>query len=43
MMKKRTSQTLLALLAVAMLALAFVGYLRPSFMLDVANQALLCN
>ncbi|HEV2612108.1 MAG TPA: hypothetical protein VGU61_17720 [Noviherbaspirillum sp.] len=27
---------------IAVLALAFVGYLRPAFMLDLANRIVLC-
>jgi hypothetical protein len=35
-------QPLLALLGAALLALAFAGYLRPAFVIDVANRVWLC-
>jgi hypothetical protein len=33
---------LLGALLVAVLALAFAGYLRPSFVVDLANRIILC-
>ena len=41
-MRRRLSSTLLWLLLAASLAAAFLAYLRPGFMLDVANQLWLC-
>jgi hypothetical protein len=35
-------QGLAALAIAALLALAFAAYLRPEFMLDLANRMLLC-
>lgn len=34
---------LLASLATAVLALAFYGYLRPDFVVDLANRVWLCS
>jgi hypothetical protein len=36
------SRLLLGIALVAVLAVAFVGYLRPSFILDLANRIVLC-
>jgi hypothetical protein len=36
------TRLLLGTALVALLALAFVGYLRPSFILDLANRIVLC-
>jgi hypothetical protein len=33
---------LLGTVFVAVLAVAFVGYLRPSFIVDIANRIVLC-
>jgi hypothetical protein len=33
---------LLAAVLAAVLALAFIGYLRPAFVLDLANRFILC-
>ncbi len=41
-MRIRLRQPLLALLGAALLALAFAGYLRPAFVIDVANRVWLC-
>lgn len=42
MMRARLRNTVLSLLAAACLALAFYGYLQPSFILDLANRLILC-
>ncbi|WP_277986322.1 hypothetical protein [Noviherbaspirillum cavernae] len=36
------TRLLLGTALVAVLALAFVGYLRPSFIVDLANRIVLC-
>lgn len=41
-MMKTARQSLLALLAAAVLALVFYGYLRPAFVVDLANRLWLC-
>ncbi len=38
----RSRQLAISLLACAVLALVFAAYLRPGFMLDVANRIWLC-
>ncbi len=42
MMRIPARRSLLMLLALAALALAFAGYLRPGFVIDLANQLWLC-
>ena len=42
MMRAPLRNTLLTLLGAACLALAFYGYLQPSFILDLANRLILC-
>jgi hypothetical protein len=41
-MKSRLRSSLVGLLLIAMAALAFVSYLRPNFVVMVANQFWLC-
>ncbi len=41
-MTRRLHRPLLALLGAAVLALAFAGYLRPAFVVDLANRIWLC-
>ncbi|HZW13676.1 MAG TPA: hypothetical protein VFF81_10860 [Noviherbaspirillum sp.] len=41
-MRDRLVQVLLGAALIAVLALAFVGYLRPSFVVDLANRIVLC-
>ncbi len=36
-------QRLLMLLAAALVALAFIGYLRPGLIVDLSNQIWLCT
>jgi hypothetical protein len=38
----RWQRALLMVLGAAILALAFYGYLRPAFILDLANRFILC-
>ena len=42
MMRSRWTQAMLLLLSAALVALIFSAYLRPAFMLDLANRLLLC-
>lgn len=42
MMAARIRKSVLLLLAAAVLAWAFYGYLRPAFILDLANRLILC-
>jgi hypothetical protein len=41
-MRDRLLRLLLGAALVAVLALAFIGYLRPSFVVDLANRIILC-
>jgi hypothetical protein len=41
-MRSRLLRLLLSVVMTAVLALAFVGYLRPSFVFDLANRIVLC-
>lgn len=41
-MSPRIKQLLFGAALIAVLALAFAGYLRPAFMLDLANRIILC-
>ncbi|MFC7515422.1 hypothetical protein ACFQUU_10425 [Herbaspirillum sp. GCM10030257] len=41
-LRKRVIQLLLGALGASVLALAFVAYLRPSFVVDLANRIVLC-
>jgi hypothetical protein len=41
-MRDRLLRLLLGAALVAVLALAFIGYLRPSFVVDLANRIVLC-
>jgi hypothetical protein len=41
-MGPRIKRLLIAVAGAAVLAFAFVGYLRPSFIVDLANQIILC-
>jgi hypothetical protein len=41
-MRSRIKRFLLGAAFAAVLALAFVGYLRPSFIVDIANKIALC-
>lgn len=41
-MREQIKRLLLGTTFIAVLALAFVGYLRPSFILDLANRIILC-
>jgi len=41
-LRKRLVQLLLGAIGVAVLAFAFVAYLRPSFVVDLANRIVLC-
>lgn len=41
-MSNRLKRFLLAAALAAVLALAFAGYLRPSFVFDLANRIILC-
>ncbi len=42
MMYVRLRNLILMLLLAALLVLAFYGYLRPAFILDLANRLILC-
>ena len=42
MMRTPLRDILLALLGAACIAIAFYGYLQPSFILDLANRLILC-
>jgi hypothetical protein len=42
MMRSRWAQVMLLLLSTTLVALIFSAYLRPAFMLDLANRLLLC-
>jgi len=41
-MRDRLKRLLFAALLAAVLALVFVAYLRPAFVLDLANRIVLC-
>ncbi len=41
-MRSAVKRILLGTALFAVLALAFIGYLRPAFMLDLANRIILC-
>lgn len=41
-MHERVKRLLLGALLAAVLAFAFVGYLRPDFVVDLANRFMLC-
>ena len=41
-MRDELKRLLLGIAIAAVLALVFVGYLRPSFIFDLANRILLC-
>ncbi|HYD96612.1 MAG TPA: hypothetical protein VEC01_14880 [Noviherbaspirillum sp.] len=41
-MRDRLKRLLLGAALAAVLALAFVGYLRPAFVVDLANRIILC-
>ncbi len=41
-MKQRLLRVLLVVSGVTVLALAFVAYLQPAFILDLANRIFLC-
>jgi hypothetical protein len=41
-MREQLKRLLLGAALIAVLALAFVGYLRPSFIVDLANRIILC-
>lgn len=41
-MRERLVRVVLGVALIAALALAFVGYLRPSFVVDLANRIVLC-
>jgi hypothetical protein len=41
-LRKRVIQLLLGAFGASVLALAFVAYLRPSFVVDLANRIVLC-
>lgn len=41
-MRDRLKHLLLGAALAAVLALAFVGYLRPGFVLDLANRIVMC-
>ena len=41
-MRDRLKRLLTAALVAAVLALVFVAYLRPAFVLDLANRIVLC-
>lgn len=41
-MRERFVRILIGTALAAVLALAFVGYLRPSFVVDLANRIVLC-
>ncbi len=41
-MRPRVRQSLLAAFGAGLLAVAFYGYLRPAFIVDVANRLWLC-
>ncbi len=41
-MRDRLIRLLLGAALIAVLALAFVGYLRPSFIVDLATRIVLC-
>lgn len=41
-MNARLRKPLLVVLGASLLALAFAGYLRPAFVVDVANRIWLC-
>lgn len=42
MMRERIKRLLLGTALVAVLALSFLSYLRPSFIFDLANRIVLC-
>lgn len=41
-MRERIKRLLIGAALIAVLALAFVGYLRPEFVVDLANRIILC-
>jgi hypothetical protein len=41
-MRDRIKRLLLGATFIAALALAFIGYLRPAFVVDLANRIILC-
>lgn len=41
-MRERIKHLLLGAVVLAVLAAVFVGYLRPSFIVDLANRIVLC-
>jgi hypothetical protein len=41
-MKQHLLRALLVVSSIAVLALAFIGYLQPAFILDLANRLFLC-
>lgn len=41
-MRERLKRLLLGAALTAVLAIAFIGYLRPSFVVDLANRIALC-
>jgi hypothetical protein len=41
-MRDKLKRLLLAIVLIAVLAIAFAAYLRPSFVLDLANRIILC-
>lgn len=41
-MRPRLKQFLLGIAFAAVLALVFIGYLRPAFIIDLANRIILC-
>jgi hypothetical protein len=41
-LRPRLLRLLLGAVLAAVLALAFIGYLRPSFVFDLANRIILC-
>jgi hypothetical protein len=41
-MRDRIKRLLLGTALAAVLAFAFIGYLRPSFIVDIANRIVLC-
>jgi hypothetical protein len=41
-MRERLKRLLLGALVAAVLALAFLSYLRPAFVFDLANRIVLC-
>jgi len=42
MMRERLKRLLLGAALIAVLALSFMAYLRPSFIFDLANRIVLC-